>query len=66
MTGFVAPGIVVEPIVWEPISEKAVFEAAKPFLEQEFGVTIHIAMAEESGHARAATALPFKPAIVIE
>jgi len=27
---------------------------------------VHIAMAEESGLTKAATALPFKPAIVIE
>ncbi len=40
--------------------------AAKGFLEQEFGVAIHIADAEGAGHAKAATALPFKPAIMIE
>ncbi len=60
------PPYVVGPLVREPISETDVFEAAKPFLEAEFGVTVHIAEAEESGHAKAATALPFKPAIVIE
>jgi leucyl-tRNA synthetase len=60
------PPYVVEPLVREPISEKAVFEAAKGFLEQEFGVTFHITEAEESGHVKAATALPFKPSIIIE
>jgi leucyl-tRNA synthetase len=60
------PPFVVEPLVREPISEMDVFEAAKPFLEQEFEVTIHVTMAEESGHTKAATALPFKPAIIIE
>ena len=60
------PPYVVEPLVREPIDEKAVFTSAKGFLEQEFGVAIHIADAEGAGHAKAATALPFKPAIVIE
>jgi leucyl-tRNA synthetase len=60
------PPYVVEPLARDPIDEKAVFEAAKNFLEAEFGVAVHIAMAEESGHTKAATALPFKPAIVIE
>ena len=60
------PPHVVEPLTKEPIDEKAVFDAAKGFLEAEFGVTVHIAEAEGSGHAKAATALPFKPAIVIE
>lgn len=60
------PPHVVAPLVKEPINEKAVFDSAKGFLEAEFGVTVHIAEAEGSGHAKAATALPFKPAIVIE
>jgi len=60
------PPYVVEPLARDPINEKAVFEAAKNFLEAEFGVAVHIAMAEESGLTKAATALPFKPAIVIE
>jgi leucyl-tRNA synthetase len=60
------PPYVVEPLIREPISEQAVFESAKAFLEQEFGVAIHIVEAEESGHTKAATALPFKPSIIIE
>jgi leucyl-tRNA synthetase len=60
------PPYVVEPLARDPINEKAVFEAAKNFLEAEFGVAVHIAMAEESGHTKATTAQPFKPAIVIE
>jgi len=39
---------------------------AKTFLEEEFGVPVYVTAAEESGHTKAATALPFKPAIVIE
>jgi leucyl-tRNA synthetase len=60
------PPYVVDPLVREPISEQAVFESAKSFLEQEFGVPVHITGAEESHLIKAATALPFKPAIVIE
>jgi leucyl-tRNA synthetase len=36
------------------------------FLAQEFGVPVHITAAEESDLVKAATALPFKPAIIIE
>ena len=57
---------VVEPLVHDPINEQEVFESAKVFLEQEFGVPIHIVEAEGSGHVKALTALPFKPAIIIQ
>ena len=60
------PPHIVEPLVKESINEMAVFEAAKIFLEEEFGVPVHITEAESSEHAKAATALPFKPAIIIE
>jgi leucyl-tRNA synthetase len=60
------PPHVVESLAREPINEIAVFEAAKKFLEKEFGVPVHITHAESSKHAKAATALPFKPAIIIE
>jgi leucyl-tRNA synthetase len=60
------PPHVVGPLLKDPISEQAVFDAAAGFLEQEFGVPFHIVEAEGSGHIKAATALPFKPAIVIE
>lgn len=60
------PPYVVEPLVREPIGEQAVFEAAKDFLEQEFGVPVHITGAEESHLVKALTAQPFKPAIIIE
>jgi leucyl-tRNA synthetase len=60
------PPYVVEPLTREPINEKAVFEAAKEFLEREFGVPVHITQAESSDHPKAASALPFKPAIIIE
>jgi len=60
------PPYVVEPLITEPINEAAVFEAAKGFLENEFGVTVYITDAESSEHVKAAIALPFKPAIIIE
>ncbi len=60
------PPRVVAPLAKESVNERAVFEAAQAFLEKEFCVPIHVADAESSGYAKGATALPFKPAIVIE
>jgi leucyl-tRNA synthetase len=60
------PPYVVGPLAKDPIDEQAVFLAAKEFLAQEFGVPVHITAAEESDLVKAATALPFKPAIIIE
>jgi leucyl-tRNA synthetase len=60
------PPQVVAPLALEPVNEHAVFEAAQAFLEHEFGVTVHITDAENGVHVKAATALPFKPAIIIE
>jgi leucyl-tRNA synthetase len=60
------PPLVVAPLAEDPINEHAVFEAAQVFLEHEFGVKVHITDSEESGHVKALTALPFKPAIIIE
>jgi leucyl-tRNA synthetase len=60
------PPQVIRPLAEAPIDEYAIFEAAKTFLEHEFGVPVHITEAASSGHAKAATALPFKPAIIIE
>ena len=60
------PPQVVAPLADDPINEHAVFEAAQTFLEHEFGVPVHITDAEESGHVKALTSLPFKPAIIIE
>jgi leucyl-tRNA synthetase len=60
------PPQIVEMIASEGVNERAVFEQAKSFLEKEFGVPVHITDAEGSAHAKALTALPFKPAIVIE
>ena len=60
------PPQIVAPLALEPVNEHAVFEAAKTFLEQVFGVPVHITDAENGIHVKAATALPFKPAIIIE
>ena len=60
------PPQVVGPLSREPVNERAVFEGAQAFLEQEFGVPVHITDAESSCHMKAGTALPFKPAIIIE
>jgi leucyl-tRNA synthetase len=46
--------------------EMEVFSRARPFLEKEFSVPVHITEAAESSHPRARAALPLKPAIVIE
>jgi leucyl-tRNA synthetase len=60
------PPHVVSLLARDPVNEIAVFKDAKDFLEKEFGVPVHVTQAESSEHAKAATALPFKPAIVIE
>ena len=60
------PPQIVELIAGDGVNERAVFEQAQSFLEKEFGVPVHITDAESATHAKAATALPFKPAIVIE
>ena len=49
-----------------PVDEKEVFEKAKEFIENEFGLPLTIISADESSHQKARQALPFKPAIVIE
>ena len=48
-----------------PVDEMKVFGAAKGFLEREFRVPVKVLPAEDSGHAKAKQALPYKPAIVI-
>jgi leucyl-tRNA synthetase len=60
------PPQIVESLTRERINEMAMFESAKAFLEKEFAVPVHITDADSSEHAKSATALPFKPAIIIE
>lgn len=60
------PPQIVTLVASGSLNERAVYESAKVFLEKEFSVPIHVTDAEGSGYAKAATALPFKPAIIIE
>jgi len=60
------PPQLVDQLRQSAIDEREVFEGAREFLEKEFGVPVRILDAEESRHAKASGALPFKPAIVIE
>ena len=60
------PPQIVSLIASDGVNERAVFESAREFLEREFSVPVHITEAESSEHAKAGTALPFKPAIVFE
>jgi len=53
------PPQVVSLIAKDGVDERAVFEAARPFLEKEFGVPVYVTGAEGSGYTKAATALPF-------
>jgi len=60
------PPQLVTEIVSNPPDELAIFTQALSFLEEEFKVVFEIVPAEESTHAKAGMALPFKPAIIIE
>jgi len=50
----------------EGIDEKSIFTSAKTFLEKEVGLDVEIVEAENSNHPKSKSALPFKPAIIIE
>ncbi|MGB4236068.1 MAG: leucine--tRNA ligase [Methanoregulaceae archaeon] len=60
------PPQVVAELSREIPDELAIFSAATGFLSKEFSVPVSVCEAGESSHAKAAFALPFKPAIVIE
>lgn len=60
------PPRIVDDLLTHDPDEKAIFEEAKQFLEEAFDVKVVCLPAEESAHSKAAGALPFKPAIVIE
>ncbi|MGC9435489.1 MAG: leucine--tRNA ligase [Methanomicrobiales archaeon] len=60
------PPALVDQLVQTGIDEARVFEEARQFLEQESGMRVVIETAETSSHNKAKTALPFKPALVIE
>jgi leucyl-tRNA synthetase len=60
------PPQTVSGLLQEMPDEQAIFSAASEFLTREFSVPVTVRDAGESTHAKAAAALPFKPAIVIE
>ena len=59
------PPSVVGQYVRGGIDEMGVFQRSREFLEREFGVRVVVADAGESVHPKAASALPFKPAIIM-
>ncbi len=60
------PPQLADQIAASAIDEMSIFENACSFLQKEFGVPVKVLDAGQSTHAKAASALPFKPAIVIE
>lgn len=59
-----APSLV--SAIAEGVDEMPIFKAAVEFLQKECGLEVEIVAAEETSHPKAKSALPFKPAIVIE
>jgi leucyl-tRNA synthetase len=60
------PPQVVSRLVQDQPDEVGIFSAALAYLSREFGVPVSIRDAALGSHPRSASALPFKPAIVIE
>ncbi len=60
------PPHVVSALLEEIPDEEAIFKRAAGFLQKEFGVPVTVRYAGDGLHAKAALALPFKPALVIE
>ena len=60
------PPQIVDALVSEDLDELKIFWEAKEFLEKEFGLKVNVFPADPDVHAKAAMALPFKPAIIIE
>ena len=60
------PPQIVEALLSESLDEQKIFEDAEEFLSKEFGLTVNVIPADPTVHAKAALALPFKPAIIIE
>ena len=60
------PPHVVSQLLEEMPDETAIFHKAEDFLRKEFGVPVTVRDAGDSSHAKAALALPYKPALVIE
>jgi leucyl-tRNA synthetase len=60
------PPAVVSSLLQELPDETTLFREASGFLSREVGVPVVVEDAESNTHPRASSALPFKPAIVIE
>ncbi len=59
------PGLVSDILTNIP-EEMRIFNEAKKFLEEEFGVPVIITGADECTHTKSAGAIPYKPVIIIE
>jgi len=60
------PPQIVEGLLSQSLDELKIFEEAREFLSKEFGMNVRVVPADPAVHAKAALALPFKPAIIIE
>jgi len=60
------PPAFVEQFLNGRVKEMEIFRNARDFLERECAIPVRVVDALESRHPRAATALPLKPAIIIE
>ena len=60
------PPQLVDRLKGMQVDEAKIFSDAARFFEKEFGVPVEVVEAEGSAHPKAASSLPFKPAIVIE
>ena len=60
------PPQVVKPLAKESVNERAVFEAAQEFLEQEFGVRSTSPMPNQASMPKGPLPCRCSPAIVIE
>ncbi|MDT8357640.1 MAG: class I tRNA ligase family protein, partial [Methanomicrobiaceae archaeon] len=60
------PPQLVERLKERGVNEAKIFQEAALFFTKEFGVPVEVVDAEGRAHPKAASSLPFKPAIVIE
>jgi len=60
------PPQIVEALSKGDLDEENIFNRAKIFLEKEFSIPVTVVPADPGKYAKAAAALPFKPAIIIE
>jgi leucyl-tRNA synthetase len=60
------PTELVEKITGYKPNELEIFTKAATFLSKEYNLEIEVVPADASGHTKAGSALPYKPAIIIE